>query len=257
MSVKKVSFNQKTYEGLSGFFLLIRFAAMAPQPSIYSFKNIAMKRLIILCLLFVSVNSIAQKLHNGKLYFVDGKTVDALVSIPKDPGDKKIEYKLKESDAKMTISSGKLKALTIRIDDSTQYEFAREAAKKATSKTKFKVLDTAWLTVLEKGPATLYAGGQAFRVSKRGELVIRGSWKGGVPPDTHFFLKRDGEDNAMWVGFYSPSTAMLDVTFRYWTERYFSDYPQLAERIKNKEFKILQIAEVVRIYNSWKAKSGK
>jgi hypothetical protein len=46
---------------------------------------------------------------------------------------------------------------------------------------------------------------------------------------------------------------MLDVTFRYWTERYFSDYPELVQRIKNKEFKVLQIAEVVELYNAWKA----
>jgi len=212
-----------------------------------------MRNVFIIVFLVLSVPSFAQKFHKGKLFFVDGKTVDALVEIPKDPSDKSINYKIKEADSKVAVESDLLKSIIISVDDSTQYEFSREIAKKPVSKTKFRTMDPLWLTVLEKGTATLYGSGEAFKVNRHGALVIRGNWRGGVPPDTNFFLKRPGEENAMWVAFYSPATVGLDATFRYWTEQYFSDYPELAQRIKRKEFKVLEIGEVVRIYNAWKA----
>lgn len=219
------------------------------------YTEIVMRNVLIIVFLLLSGSSIAQKFHKGKLLFVDGKTIDAFVEIPKDPGDKNINYKIKETDQKISVASEQLKSVSIMVDDSTQYEFSREIAKKPVSKTKFRTMEPAWLTVLEKGAATLYATGEAFKVNRHGALVIRGNWRGGMPPDTNFFLKRPGEENAMWVAFYSPATVGLDVTFRYWTEQYFSDYPELAKRIKSKEFKVLQISEVVRIYNAWKANS--
>jgi hypothetical protein len=160
-----------------------------------------MKKLILLILILIYASTLsAQKYYKGSLYFIDGKVMNGLVKIPSDPHDKKIEFKKANSDEKISFDSEILKSITISVDDSSQYEFVREIGKKPTSKKgNYKILDPAWLTVLVKGHATLYAAGQAFKVSKRGELIIRGSWTGGVPPDTHFFLKRPGEENPSWV----------------------------------------------------------
>src|SRR6266849_5945849 len=107
-----------------------------------------MKNIILLLLLSASASALAQKFHQGKLYFADGKTMEGLVEIPKDPYDKTIAYKKKDSDSKTTFNSNELKTVTIFVDDSTQFEFSREIAKKPVSKTKYKILDPAWLTVL-------------------------------------------------------------------------------------------------------------
>lgn len=214
-----------------------------------------MKKIIVLFLLVANTTAFCQRFNKAKIYFADGKVMEGFIDIPKNPYDKTIEFKKNENDKKTTLSSDQLKSLVFSIDDSTQYEFVWEVTKKPVTKTKYKMQDPAWLSVLVKGPATLYAAGQSYKVTKKGQLIIRGSWSGGMPPDTHFFLKRDGEENPVWVAFYSPSTVALDFTFRYWTERYFADYPELVKRIHNKEFKVLQIAEVVNAYNSWKRKA--
>lgn len=73
--------------------------------------------------------------------------------------------------------------------------------------------------------------------------------------DITFYAIRANEEAASYLGMYFTSGAMginVNNTFRKLTSSYFADYPELVQRIENKEFKILEVPAVITAYNEWK-----
>jgi len=73
--------------------------------------------------------------------------------------------------------------------------------------------------------------------------------------DTFWYCLRPGEEVAYIVSWTFNTQINKNNIFRKNAAEYFKDYPELSQKIKNKEYKYDDIEEVVTMYNQWK--SGK
>jgi len=73
--------------------------------------------------------------------------------------------------------------------------------------------------------------------------------------DTFWYCKRPGEDIAFIVSWTFNTQVNKNNIFRKNAAEYFKDYPELSQKIKNKDYKYDDLLEVVQLYNDWK--SGK
>jgi len=69
--------------------------------------------------------------------------------------------------------------------------------------------------------------------------------------DLRFYCLRKGEETASIVSFIFGNTKNL--VFKKVGAKYFSDYPGLSKKIKNKEYTYKDIVEVVQEYDRWKS----
>lgn len=98
-----------------------------------------------------------------------------------------------------------------------------------------------WLKVVEKGIATLL-------VNKTSMSDINGMKKANFED---YYCIRDGEPAAKVIA--TISTLNNNQTFRAKAPMYFADYPELADKIKSKEYTWKDLQVVVKEYNKWAA----
>jgi len=101
-----------------------------------------------------------------------------------------------------------------------------------------------WLEVIKRDYLTMYRG-IATRHNENRSVKM-----GPEPPNRLFH--RAGEDAATFIslGF---KTINGNSVFKFSAQRYFKDYPELAQKIKNKEYRWDDIEEVMEVYNKWYA----
>lgn len=202
-----------------------------------------MKAFFTLVLLFCGTTLFAQDFQQAKVLFADGKELTGLVKAS-SVGEKGIVYRAAEAGSKNEkISSSELTRIIFTQEgaEPTEYVPMRLAYNDKMSKNAY------WLRILSKGPVTLYAlnGGFGFQRSGFDHQVS----------DINFYVKRPNEEAASSVGVYFTSGAQginLNRNFRKLAGRYFADYPELAAKIENKEFGVLDVLAVVTAYNEWK-----
>lgn len=73
--------------------------------------------------------------------------------------------------------------------------------------------------------------------------------------DTFWYCKRPGEDVAFIVSWTFNTQVNKNSIFRKNAAEYFKDYPELSQKIKDKDYKYDDLLEVVQLYDDWK--SGK
>jgi len=203
----------------------------------------------ILFLVALAPQVIAQKFYKGKLIFTDGKTMEGFVEPPSKYNTSKINFKKTLNDDKETYESNSLKSVIIN-GPSDDYQFDWGTYMELLSFGRKKESKPHWLTVLIKGPVTLYTMGQQIKF-KNDELVMKND--GGV----NYYAKRESEKIASDIGFYMPNTAGLDADFRTKASEYFADYAALVKKIEDQKMKLTDILAIVKEYNSWASSKGK
>jgi hypothetical protein len=212
-----------------------------------------MKKLLLVTIvifIFISVNQThAQKFHKGKLVLADGKSLEGYVQPPSKYNTSKINFKKNADGEKESFESTSLKSVIIfgkgenyQLDWGTYIErlsFGREKESKPH-----------WLTVLIKGPVTLYTMGQQIKFKDDGLLMKS-------PGAINYYAKRESEKTATDIGFYMPNTAGLDADFRTSAVKYFQDYPALAKKIEDQKMKLEDVGSIVEEYNKWASSKGK
>lgn len=73
--------------------------------------------------------------------------------------------------------------------------------------------------------------------------------------DTYWLCIRPGEEVASFVSWTFNTQANKNHFFRRNARQYFKDYPELVEKIKNREYKHTDIIEIIQIYDAWKSKT--
>lgn len=73
--------------------------------------------------------------------------------------------------------------------------------------------------------------------------------------DTFWYCLRPGEEVATIISWTFNTQVNKNVIFRKNAAEYFKDYPELSQKIKNKDYKYDDLLEVVQLYDEWK--SGK
>lgn len=214
----------------------------------------------ILILFITPSISLAQKYQQGKIKLTNGEVISGLVKPPNDPGEKNIEYKENADADKVKYGSDEVEEVMVYVE-SYEHRFIRKVVrmpkKKEPKKEKdYRYTDPIWLVVMVEGHTTLYAAGPLVKIKKDGQLRIKLNWNGsGVPPDIMFYLENENLEMPTWTALYSVATMGQMKTFKFWTTKYFADYPDLVSRIEAEEFEVSEIADVVSEYNAWKAKN--
>lgn len=201
-----------------------------------------MKKITIYLLLFaLSLSSAAKDFYDAELFYPDGSSRAGLADMIEDGGDKSIEFKSEEDASVEIIESDNLSKIIYTIDDKV-YEYNR--LKVYTGWKQVNTTDEAgWLQIVQKGIATLYINQTVmYTRDQYGQAMGSATFK-------DYYIIREGEIAAKLIA--TISTLNNNQTFRAKAPLYFSDYPELAKKIKNKTYTWKNLFEVIDIYNEW------
>ncbi len=198
----------------------------------------------VLFLLAFSIVANATKYGYGKLAFTDGTSRIGLVETSLD--NDFVRFKSFENSEPEKIASEKIKTVAYLKDDKTTTQVEYDYIKVYLGWGQRRISDYGWFQVVERGIATLYARSTTMRGS------IYNTTTAGF---LDYFVMRDGEPAAKMIA--NVSSFNNNQTFRAKAPLYFSDYPELAEKIKSKEYTWKDLIPVVREYNKWAAPNKK
>lgn len=200
-----------------------------------------MKNLFAVLFLFTfSVTANAEdKYDNGRLIFTDGTSRTGWVET--FMGADFIRFKSSKDSQPEKIASEKIKTISYLNDDNKSIEVEYDRIKVYLGWKQNRISKFGWYRVVERGIATLYIKGTVMQGS-----MGNPNSKAGFQD---YFVIRDGEPAAKMIA--NISGANNNQTFRAKAPLYFSDYPELVEKIKSKEYKWKDLVTSVKEYNKW------
>ena len=193
--------------------------------------------LVLLSIFLLNTSVIAGDFLSGKLVFKDGKELKGLIK-PINPTDEEIVFKSSETSKKEEYESNLIERIYIFFPRETA-EYVRLKTYNTSHK---KIYPAVWLMVLEKGYTSLYFALVDGGMSMSGSII---------PSDKYWFCHRPDEPAASPVSWVI-GKINANMFFKLKASKYFSDYLELSEKIKNKTYKYDQINFVVKKYNEWK-----
>lgn len=198
-------------------------------------------------MMLFSSSSLKGQFFSAKIIFQDGKEKNGLVKYPKKADEKFIQFKQSESAEKEKIESPSIKIIKFHTEEG---DFEMENVKTFIGWKLDKVSEPIFLTVLERGYATLYT---TYSPDTRNHTP-NGSFN--IPGNTYWLCYREGEKAATMVSMNFPNNLAPSKIMQKQAPMYFKDYPELAKKIENKEYKWEDIIIVVKEYNKWKGNSN-
>src|SRR5258706_3957663 len=188
-------------------------------------------------ILFVSVTSLAGTYYKATVVFADGKSKSGLVEAALSDY---VLFKASEHAKEEKIESSLLKSVSIQGKDEVREYYYLKVYLGWGQK---RISDPMWLKVVEKGTATLLVHNTSMRGS------IYNTTQAGF---SDYYCIRAGEPAAKMIA--NISSLNNNQTFRAKAPLYFDDYPELAAKIKSKEYTWKDLQIVVKEYNAWVAK---
>lgn len=200
-----------------------------------------MKQILLCCIIFlISRLTIADSFYDATVVFTDGKSKKGLVE--STLGTDYIVYKSSVNAQEEKIESSTVSKLIFNVKDEKR-EF--HLLKVYLGWGQKRISDPMWLKVVESGIATLYVN--RTTMSSHDGLNSAGF--------LDYYIIRAGEPAAKMIA--NVSSANNNQTFRAKAPLYFEDYPELAEKIKSKEYTWKDLTTAVQEYNQWAAKNKK
>jgi hypothetical protein len=184
----------------------------------------------------------------AELKFTDGKSLKGLATFPDKPDDKSVAFKSNDKAEAVTYSSESLKTLIYHFDDGI-VEFDRIMIFPSLTNGK-KMAGPYWLEVVERGYTTLYFALRA------GSTVVRSGIASTQSADKFWYCIRPDEPAAKVISWVI-GKVNANATFKREGQKYFQDYPELAQKIEDKTYQYDQIVDVVKEYNKWVVQKGK
>jgi hypothetical protein len=205
-----------------------------------------MKNLLttLVLVVFSIVANAAEKYGYGKLVFTDGKSRVGLLET--NFGDDFIRFKSADNSEPEKIAAEMIRTVTFLKNDKKTIEIEYDHIKVYLGWAQKRMSDYGWYQVIERGIATLYVKSTTMRGS------IYGAGTAGFQD---YFIIRDGEPAAKMIA--NVSSFNNNQTFKAKAPLYFADYPELAEKIKSKEYTWKDLVPVVKEYNKWAASKKK
>lgn len=200
-----------------------------------------MKRLILSTLIIsLTASAFATKnFYNARLLLTNGTTKIGLATFVDNEDGVFIDFKVKDGSEVEKIESVQIRSIIYNIDEE-ESEFVFIKVYKGWKQIEIK--GPIWLKVEKKGTATLYL---AISIVEGGVLPAQKT----SATFRDYYIMRDGEPAAKLIA--TIASANNNQTFRAKAPLYFSDYPELATKIQNKEYTWKDLEEVVDIYNTW------
>jgi len=188
-----------------------------------------------------------QVYQRGSITYLNGDVKTGYLLIPEAPKQKTIKFKLSRNISQVDkIQSEDIKSISVESKDSNIYYFERVSVSR---KPGTKPLKPYWLLVCTSGYATLYTSSSYFESDDKGNVFVVASSSSG-PPTFNYFLRKGNQDIAYYFGM-TGNIIGLNIMLKKNADQYLSDYPELVERIKNKEFTHRDIKAIIQIYNDY------
>lgn len=194
-----------------------------------------MKKIALLFIVFLSFSAYG-KYYDATILFRDGKSKTGLVDSPF--GGDFIFFKASENATEEKLEAAAIKSITFTIKgEKTEYHQLKVYLGWGQKRISNEAM---WLAVVEKGTATLYVN----RTSMQGSIYSTTS-----AGFEDYYCLREGEPAGKLIC--QISTMNNNQTFRAKAPLYFADYPELAAKIKSKEYNWRDLTTVVQEYNKW------
>jgi hypothetical protein len=201
-----------------------------------------MKKRFTLLLLIVSTAASAQfkrQYDDAKIIFTDGKSRTGLTET--SMGNKVQYFKTSENAEPEQIDVNLLRTIVYLKDDKKTPEVEYDRIKVYLGWNQTRISDYSWYQVVERGVSTLYVNSTSMQGS-----IANPNSKAGFQD---YFIIRAGEPAAKMIA--NIAGANNNQTFRAKAPLYFADYPELAAKIKSKEYTWRDLIPVVKEYNKW------
>jgi len=187
----------------------------------------------------------AKEYYEASIYLKDGTIKNGLAKIVETETDEYVSFKKNDKSEVERIEAIKVNNLVYTIEDKKyEYVFLKVYRGWKQEETRGPI----WLEVVDKGVATLY-------VTTTVLYTRVGTPSQGSGTFHDYYIIRKGEPAAKIIA--TIATANNNQTFRAKAPLYFSDYPELATKIRNKEYTWKNLEEVVDIYNKWAENKNK
>ncbi len=169
------------------------------------------------------------------LYFLDGTVKTGFANLVQS-NTKQVIFRESQSSASQNIPASSLK--TISYDNGVEkyeydYIFLYGGMRQKRMQGPF------WLKVVKRGYATLYTIDVRMSSTQHSHGATF----------TDFYIIREGEKAGKLIS--TIASLNSNSVFKTYAPKYFSDYPELAEKIKKKVYKYNDLEKVVDIYNEW------
>ncbi|MCC9073068.1 hypothetical protein LNQ49_15930 [Flavobacterium sp. F-65] len=196
-----------------------------------------------------------QQKADAIIFKKDNQKVTGIVQFPGFE-DKKVKIKVGEENEKYASKD----IDSIQIFDQNKklsYTFIWTKSKVYKSKGKeFKVIDEKWLCKTISGKASLYLGGEEYGIKEvkvedeKTKTKVKEDKMKVVSKEVNHYLKRSKEDYPILVSLSSNAfSAGYNAFFREYGVYYFSDNPEIAKKIEEKEYKYDDIEAILMLYN--------
>lgn len=209
-----------------------------------------MKRFFLTFLIasMVVTSFAAKDYYSAKVYFNSGSVKSGLATFVENGPNDFILFKEREASEAEKIASDHIVKI-IYTFDKKDYEYAYLKVYKGWKQV--EITGPIWLEIVKKGKATLYVTSTVL--SSPDKMSSTGVMSSGGSATFHdYYILRKGEPAAKLIA--TISTLNNNQTFRAKAPLYFSDYPDLANKIKDKTYTWSNLEEVVDIYNKWAEK---
>ena len=203
-----------------------------------------MKKTILLSVivLFTSITVFAKKQNYIpiEIFLKTGEVKNGYAERLNSGYDDYVSFKKNEGAEVEKIESFKIKKMAYKIDGKI-YEYWFLNCYKGWGQK--KIGNPKWLNLIKEGYVNLYKFNTQMNVGF-------GSISSSNFTDYYCLREQEGEKAAKWIS--AVAGANNNQMFRAKAPLYFADYPELAKKIKDKEYKWNDLYEVIDIYNKWK-----
>ncbi|MEN8139563.1 MAG: hypothetical protein ABFR62_14170 [Bacteroidota bacterium] len=199
------------------------------------------KGILFILMLVLSVNLFAGKnYYKAELLLKSGDVKQGYANWVAGNNDEFVYYKGAKKEKAQKIEAVKIDKIIFDFDGD-KVELKQLKVYKGWSQKKIK--GPIWLETVQEGIVTLFVvtselqGGKDF-----------GGFRGSATFHDYYCI-REGEPAAKWIS--AVSTGNNNQMFRAKAPLYFADYPELAKKIKDKEYRWKDLTTVIDLYNNW------
>jgi len=213
-----------------------------------------MKKILVFVLMLSTVISYGQYFKVG-VVFKDGTKKEGYAKVP-DGNQKKVSFKYSDEGDVITLKSDDIFTLEFKLEDGRFYKLERSKVKMLGMKKSGEIVSKinkkeGWYFLSqENSKLNYYMAGQKYKIDKKGYFKIKSSGQTGFTA-IGYYLKRPSESEVTYITATKSGVQVFhEKMFRNTLSTYLKDNEELADRIKNKEFKSKQLLDVYNIYIS-------
>ncbi len=204
-------------------------------------------------ILFISSQSTAKQFYKAEIFFKTGEIKEGYIPEVRTLGYENIPFRKSEKSQKSEEQELQVSEVTkvVYLPDSTEYHLIRAYS----GRKKKPFTDPMWAELVKEDIVSLYVISSELQAP--GTRNLKTGLTMTQPTSATFktyFVVKMGEPAATCISYISDINN--NRVFRLSAPMYFSEYEELADKIKKKEYKWKDLEEVVALYNTWLREQG-